>query len=222
MPFNRHLAWLCALTAPVAVAAADPVAIVPDLKAAAALDGWEGRISTFVAGERDGVPTLRFSANRDDDFVWLKDFDFRNGVIELDIKGQSGPPQSNFIGVAFRVQDGAHYDTVYFRPFNFRAEDPERRAHAVQYTSHPDWTWKKLRSERTGEFEKPIAPAPDGDGWFHAKILVDKPKVSVFVNGASTPSLVVNELSDRVGGSVGIWGTGTGEVANLKITRSEP
>jgi hypothetical protein len=44
--------------------------------------------------------------------------------------------------------------------------------------------------------------------------------VKVFVNGASEPSLVVNELSDRVGGSVGLWCGGYGVIANLKITPS--
>jgi hypothetical protein len=41
--------------------------------------------------------------------------------------------------------------------------------------------------------------------------------VKVFVNGATEPSLVVNELSDRTGGSVGLWWNGYGVIANLKI-----
>jgi hypothetical protein len=54
-----------------------------------------------------------------------------------------------------------------------------------------------LRQEKPGQFEKPIEPAPDGDAWFHAKVVVEKRQVKVFVNGATEPSLVVNELSDR-------------------------
>ena len=42
-------------------------------------------------------------------------------------------------------------------------------------------------------------------------------QVKVFVNGATEPSLVVNELSDRPGGSVGLWCNGYGVIANLKI-----
>ena len=63
-----------------------------------------------------------------------------------------------------------------------------------------------------------IEPAPDGDAWFHAKVVVDKPKVSVFVNGASEPSLVVNEITSRKGGSVGLCFFASGNIANLKIT----
>ena len=113
--------------------------------------------------------------------------------------------------------DAKTHDAVYFRPFNFRAADPERKSHAVQYVSEPQWPWQKLRQEKPGQFEKPIEPAPDGDAWFHAKVVVEKRQVKVFVNGATEPSLVVNELSDRPGGSVGLWCNGYGVIANLKI-----
>jgi hypothetical protein len=45
--------------------------------------------------------------------------------------------------------------------------------------------------------------------------------VSVFVNDARTPALVVNELSDRTHGSIGLWvGDGSGgHFANLRVTR---
>ncbi len=60
-------------------------------------------------------------------------------------------------------------------------------------------------------------------GWFHARIVVAKPKVSVYVNGAKEPSLVVEELSDRKGGKIGFWvGDGSGGTfANLKITPTD-
>jgi hypothetical protein len=34
--------------------------------------------------------------------------------------------------------------------------------------------------------------------WFHVRVVVARPKLSVFVNGATQPSLVVNELGDLV------------------------
>jgi hypothetical protein len=114
--------------------------------------------------------------------------------------------------------DEKTYDTVYFRPFNFRAPKPDNKSHAVQYSSHPEWPWARLRKEHTGKYEKGIEPAPEGDAWFHAKVVVAKPKVSVFVNGAAEPSLVVDELTARTGGSVGLMVTKYGIIANLKIT----
>jgi len=186
--------------------------LTPDLKAVPDGKGWKGNIGATKIIEKDGAPAIEFTG-----LVWLDGFEFRAGTIEFDAKGKSAPPQSSFVGVAFRVVDAATHDEVYFRPFNFRAADPARKSHAVQYHSLPQWQWDKLRKEKPGQFEKPIEPAPDGDAWFHAKVLVEKRQVRVYVNGATEPSLVVNELSDRPGGSVGLWCNGYGAIANLKI-----
>jgi hypothetical protein len=153
--------------------------------------------------------------------VWLDGVNFTEGTIECDILGQSMPRGSNFPGVVFHGVDERTVDTVYFRPFNFRTELPESVVHAVQYTSAPQWPWQKLRAEKTGQYEKPIVPAPDGDAWFHAKIVVAGKKVSVFVNGAEKPSLEVETLNDRTGGKIGLTGGDAGvggHFANFKIT----
>src|SRR5262249_6224478 len=121
------------------------------------------------------------------------------------------PPGSNFLGFAFRGVDAQTHDAVYFRPFNFRANEAERKRHAAQYVCHPQHRWQGLREDKPGQYEKPILPAPDGDAWFHVRIVVEKPKVSVYVNDGKEPSLVVEELSDRKGGGVGLWvGPGQG------------
>jgi hypothetical protein len=153
--------------------------------------------------------------------IWLDGVNFTDGTIECDILGKSEPRGSNFLGIAFRGVDDTTFDCVYFRPFNFRAPNPENSSHAVQFISHPQWPWPKLRSEKTGLYEKPIVPPPDGDAWFHAKIVVAGKKVSVFVNGAAKPSLEVETLNDRKEGKIAIWGGDAGDggyFANLKIT----
>jgi hypothetical protein len=90
----------------------------------------------------------------------------------------------------------------------------------VQYVSHPGHRWPDLRKNQPGRYEKPIVSAPDGDGWFHARIVIERPKVSVYVDGAKEASLVVEELSGRSGGGVGLWvGPGQGgHFANVRIT----
>lgn len=156
--------------------------------------------------------------------VWLDSYDFANGTIEVDLLGRSQPVQGSFVGVALRVVDGVTHDAVYFRPFNFRATDSTRHAHAVQYVSDPDWTWQQLRTERPGQYEKPIVPEPDGDEWFHVRIEVARPRIQVFVNNAATPSLVVDELGPRTHGPVGLWvGEGSGGAfANLRVQKRTP
>jgi len=189
--------------------------VTPDLRAVPDGQRWKGNTGETKLIENDGVPAIEFNKGG---IVWLDGFEFSSGTIEFDAKGKSAPPQSSFVGLAFRVVDAAIHDVVYFRPFNFRAADPARRLNAVQYHSLPQWPWDKLRKEKPAQFEKPIESPPDGDAWFHAKVVVGKRQVKVFVNGAAEPSLVVNELSDRPGGSVGLWCGGYGVISNLKIT----
>jgi hypothetical protein len=192
--------------------------VVPDLKkvaegigakiAAGANPRWETNVKGKDALFAKGV-------------IWLDNVTFGEGIIECDILGKSAPRGSNFLGIGFHGVDDATYDCVYFRPFNFRTENPENASHAVQYISQPEWPWKKLRDERTGQYEKTITPSLDGDKWFHAKIVVAGKKVSVFVNGGAKPSLEVEKLNDRSGGKIGIWGGDAGDggyFANLKIT----
>ena len=190
--------------------------LTPDLKAVPEGKGWKGAIAATKLVEKDGAAAIEFN-RPGQNVVWLDGFEFSAGTIEFDARGKSAPPQSSFVGVAFRVVDARTSDAVYFRPFNFRAADPDRKSHAVQYVSEPQWPWERLRKEKPGQFEKPIEPPPDGDAWFHARVVVEKRQVKVFVNGAAEPQLVVNELSDRPGGSVGLWCNGYGVIANLKI-----
>jgi len=191
---------------------------VLDLTRLAAGQDWKIENRSVQAVVKDGKNAVQFDGRPNDGMAWLPGFSFTNGEIECDIRGRSQPIQGSFVGIAFRVQDEKTFDAVYFRPFNFRV--PERRGHSVQYVSHPEWTWNRLRSERTGQYEKAIDPAPDGDQWFHARIVVRKPRVEVYVNGAATPSLVVDELSPRTDGSIGFFlGNGSpGTFANLKVS----
>ena len=192
-----------------------------DLTAVGKDPRWKvaGRTTSIV--DIKGKHALKLSEGEGMGIVWFDGYDFADGVIEVDMLGRSQPVQGSFLGVAFRVTDAKTHDAVYFRPFNFRAADAARHSHAVQYVSHPLWPWQKLRSEHPDEYERAVVPEPDGDEWFQVRIVVERPKVTVYVNGGSTPCLVVKELSDRARGSLGLWvGEGSGgHFANLRVTR---
>ncbi|PYT16056.1 MAG: hypothetical protein DMG59_11680 [Acidobacteria bacterium] len=213
--------WIIALTWIAMRAGAQPPESL-DLTAVGKDPRWKiaGRTTSIV--DIKGKHALKISEGAGMGVVWLDGYDFSNGVIEADMLGRSQPVQGSFLGVAFRVVDGQTHDAVYFRPFNFRVADPVRHSHAVQYVSDPRWPWQTLRSEHPGVYEQAVIPEPDGDEWFHARIVVARPKVSVFVNGASAPCLTVKELSDRARGSLGLWvGEGSGgHFANLRVTRT--
>ena len=65
---------------------------------------------------------------------------------------------------------------------------------------------------------RPLFPCRPND-WIHVRIVIASPKVSVFVEYAKEPRLVVNQLSDRGRGLTGLWtdGTASAEFANLRI-----
>jgi len=192
--------------------------IEPDLAKLAdgkGLNVFNRSVSSLNDGAKRGV---RLSESSGEGVAYLQGMEFANGTIEFDVRGKDVQQQS-FVGVAFHGVDGTTYDAIYFRPFNFRAVDPARRSHAVQYISHPSYTWQKLRAEQPGKYEQAVNPAPDPNAWFHVRVVVASPKVSVFVGDAKQPSLVVDQLSDRKKGWVGLWvgNTSGGDFANFKI-----
>lgn len=150
--------------------------------------------------------------------AWVNNKKFTFGTIEFDVKGKD-ELQASFLGIAFHGADNATYESVYFRPFNFRADDPARKSHAVQYMAIPEYDWSKLRTEFPGKYEQPITPAPDPNAWFHVRIKVEPKTISVYVNGNKKPSLVVQPLVPAKGTMIGYWSGGTdSEWKNLKIT----
>jgi hypothetical protein len=180
------------------------------------IEPFNRKLSQFSENDKKGI---RFSKNAGDGIAWLKGVEFSNGIIELDIRGKD-VLQESFVGVAFHGVNNETLDAIYFRPFNFQSTDPVRKIHAVQYISHPDFTWSILREKYNGKYEKEVTPTPNGNDWFHAKIVIQYPKVTVYVNGYSEPSLVIDKFNERKTGKIGLWvgNSSDGDFSNLQIT----
>ena len=206
-----------ALSAPAGVFA-QKKAIEPDLGALAdgkGINPSNRTITRITDGARKGI---RVSEAEGEWPIYFQGLEFGNGTIEVDVKGKDVQGAS-FVGIAFHGVDGTTFDGIYFRPFNFKTDDKARVVRAVQYISHPAYPWQKLRADTPNKYEKPVNPVPDPNGWLHARVVVASPKVSVFVNDGKEPCLVVDQLSDRKKGLVGIWvgNTSGGDFANFKI-----
>ena len=179
------------------------------------LEVFNRKVIPFSENDKKGI---RFSKNENDGVAWLKHVIFSNGNIELDIRGKDELQQS-FVGIAFHGVDNNTFDAVYFRPFNFQSTDSVRKIHAVQYISQPDYPWQVLREKFSGKYEKAVIPSPNGNEWFHVKIIVKSPQIIVFVNGNQEPSLIVEKLNTRASGKIGLWvgNNSDGDFANLQI-----
>ena len=181
---------------------------------------WNRAAEVTREGERN---VLRLDARPGEGLAWWDGISLDSGDFELSfsVRGKN-ELQKSFVGVAFhgeRVGDELTHEAVYFRPFNFVAEDPVRRRHMVQYVCHPEYPWPKLREERPDQFEARIDPIPDPDDWFAARVVVRDTTVKVYVQGSEAPSLEVTRLRERRGGWLGFWvGHGSdGSFADLTL-----
>lgn len=152
--------------------------------------------------------------------AWLEGVQFTDGVIEFDVKGRN-VLQKSFVGIAFHGSNDSTYDAIYFRPFNFKSSEEERRNHSVQYISLPKYDWPKLRSEFPNKYEQPINPSPEPEEWIHCRVVVKNEEVRVFVNNNSGPSLVVKALSAQKGNKIGFW-VGNGSDGDFAKFSSNP
>jgi len=173
---------------------------------------------TISVGSEPGSVHLNDAENQG--LAWINGEKFTYGSIEVDIKGKD-VLQKSFVGIAFHGVNDSTMEAVYFRPFNFRTTDPVRKLHAVQYIAPPKFGWKKLREEFPGKYEQPISPAPDPNEWFHARITVDSKNIKVYVNGNTSPSLVVEPLVHFDGTKIGLWTDGDGEWKNVRVTNKQ-
>jgi len=161
---------------------------------------------------------IHLDANDNYGVAWLNDIHFSNGMLEFDVRGKNVMQQS-FVGIAFHASDNNTMDAIYFRPFNFQAQDIERKNHSVQYVSLPSYDWQKLRTDFPNKYEHSLTPSPQPNEWFHVRIVINTPKISVYVNNNASPDLVVEQLSNRKEGNLGFWvgNQSDGDFANLKI-----
>jgi len=174
-------------------------------------------ISLYV----DSPDALEMNAEDGDGLGILEDIEFDKGIIEVELLGENNPGKS-FIGIAFNIQNDNTFEAIYFRPFNFVAEEQIRKDHMVQYIFHPEFTWRKLRDERTGEFEDEISDPPNPDDWFKAIIKVNDNKIEVYLNEISELVLSVDRLTSTKSNKIGIW-TGFGSSGRFRnlVLRTE-
>lgn len=181
--------------------------VLPDLYKKGQLQVVNREIKSVT---ENGKNFIQLADNKEEGLIWLPLNDFKNGKITIRMRGKD-VFQRSFIGIAFHGLNDSTYDAVYCRPFNFFAKDSVRKIHAIQYISHPQFTWKKLRDERNGVFEKEIINPPNPNDWFSMTIVVDKKSVKAFINQDPKPSLTVDRLTQRSMGKLGIFmGDGSG------------
>jgi hypothetical protein len=159
----------------------------------------------------------------------IEGIEFANGVIEAEVAGAPAPgaPETarGFVGIAFRLQNDLRtFEQFYLRPTNGRADDQERRNHAVQYSSHPDWPFFRTRKETPSKYEAYVDLLPAV--WTKIRIVVRDAHARLYVHDQEQPTLIVNDLKlgSRAKGAIALC-PGVNAIAHfrsLTITPSAP
>jgi hypothetical protein len=161
-----------------------------------------------------GAPALvlkrRVMDSKSASIAYPKGLHFKDGIIECDVASPGG--ESGYVGLAFRIRDEHHYETIYFRP---GASDS---AFAVQYMPEkrdefdwPDYEDLKYQS---------VATLPLKD-WFHVRVIVRGRTLTVYVGNRPAPVFVYDDLDAGLPeGSVGFWlgNCPSGAYRNLKVS----
>jgi glyoxylase-like metal-dependent hydrolase (beta-lactamase superfamily II) len=157
------------------------------------------RPGTFSAGWQGRTEAMAIVAGSD----------FKNGVIDVELAGapMAGAREGSrgFVGLAFRTTPHASsFESFYLRPTNGRADDQLRRNHSAQYQAFPDYQWDRLRQDAPGVYESYVDLVPGQ--WTTMRIVVAGTKAQLYVNGATQPTLVVNDLKlGESSGPIGLW-----------------
>ncbi len=117
----------------------------------------------------------------------LKDFEMRDGVIDVDI---ATPAKRGFFGIQFRIaNDGANGEWVYLRQHKSGLPD------AMQYTPilNTGANWQIYNGPGfTGAVEIPR------DVWFHLRLEVTGAQAKLYVSDMDKPVLVMTDLKSGV------------------------
>lgn len=125
-----------------------------------------------------------------------------NGVLELDV---AATESTNFLGVAFRAASPRFSNVVFLRPGASGTEE------AVQYGpafNSVGVAWQVYH----GEGANAVAELPR-DRWIHVRLELDGPVARLWLDTATTPTLVVPRVVTSGGARLGVWAGAFGKGA---------
>lgn len=172
----RQLA-VCALLCAAAHSQTQPTLSVPpdsprwDLQGDAKVTEFQGRKCLVL----DGAAAV------------LKDFEMRDGVIDVDV---ATPGKRGFFGLDFRIdKDGANAEELYLRPHKSGLPD------ALQYT--PVLNTGRNWQIYSGPGFTAAVDIPR-DAWFHLRLEIAGAQAQLYVKNMDKPALVMTDLKSGV------------------------
>jgi len=156
-------------------------------------DRWDTRSGKMVPETYLGKEGILLQSG----MIFLKDIDFLDGSIEVDI---SFPLQRSFPGVLFRAMDTANFEIFYVRPH--QSGNPD----ATQYTPtfNDQASWQLYQGTGYGQ---PYTFT--FNSWHHLRIDVKGLQAEIFLDDMQKPFMKVPELKlDWKAGKIGLMAGG--------------
>ena len=91
----------------------------------------------------------------------------------------------------------------------------------MQYIYHPEFTWRRLRTEREGIFESEFINPPNPNDWFSIELTINPTIVTVIDKSSGEVLMEIERLTEPISNTIGLW-TGhnsKGSFRNLKIIK---
>ncbi|PYS51171.1 MAG: hypothetical protein DMF68_05235 [Acidobacteria bacterium] len=145
-------------------------------------------------------------------FAFLKDVDFQDGVVEVDMAMTN---LTSFVGVLFRAESADDHEIVYFRPFKSGQPD------AVQYT--PSFNGSAGWQLYSGNGYTTALEIPH-DQWVHVRMEISGLTLKLYFNNSEKPVLINEDLKRGYSrGSLGLWGiVNGGHFSNFRYQIMKP
>jgi hypothetical protein len=170
-------------------------------------DAWDATDSVTLVSHL-GRDALRINRG----VALLRGAAMDNGTLELDV---AATDTTNFLGIVFRAASPTFSNVVFLRPGASGTEE------AVQYGpafNSVGVAWQVYH----GDGANAVAEVPR-NRWVHLKVELNGPVARVFVDTATTPTLVVPRVVTSGGAGIGVWAGAFGRGAyfsNIHYTAS--
>ncbi|UCG27517.1 MAG: SMP-30/gluconolactonase/LRE family protein [Bacteroidales bacterium] len=142
--------------------------------------------------------------------AFLKDVEFENGIIEVDIAITGG---RSYPGIIFRNRGQGNFEHFYIRPHRAGLY-PDALQYAPSFNGIG--SWQLFNGE--GYTAPTILPENE---WIHVKLVVSGSRALVFIGESEQPGLMINRLQHGISsGSIGINGPldGSAYFSNFSYT----
>ena len=152
-------------------------------------EAWDMSNAKYSIQDFEGKKSLLLQSG----FLFIKELEFLNGTIELDINFSG---LRNFPGVGFRLHSPGNFEEFYIRPH--QSGNPDANQYTPVFNGLAGWQLyhgEKYATTVSYTFNE----------WHHLKIVVKGKQAWIYYDDMEKPLLVVDELKhDTLPGSLGL------------------